>query len=134
MEKGGATQADTEPKREMLRELQQKQHKAVQKLRELNKNKTAKVGDISPASNDWTKLLHVISRLRRNHQHPPNPQPRPLQLKLMPSLPLTQARVQWTIPPSLPSSWYSLLHAYLILQQVNELQLVGGRAEEAQRT
>jgi hypothetical protein len=37
MEKGGATPADTEPKREMLRELQGKKRKALAKLNELDK-------------------------------------------------------------------------------------------------
>ncbi len=38
MEKGGATPADTEPKREMLRELQGKKQKALAKLKELDKS------------------------------------------------------------------------------------------------
>ena len=42
MEKGGATPADTEPKREMLRELQAKKQKAAAKVKELDRSKKPK--------------------------------------------------------------------------------------------
>lgn len=51
MEKGGATPADTEPKREMLRELQGKKQKALTKLKELDKSgkKPGKAAAAGPA-------------------------------------------------------------------------------------